>query len=97
VEPQVMGRAVIAADHGAARETVVPGETGWLAKPGDAIAWADALRTAIEAGAGRRSAMGEAGRIRAMRLYSVEAMCEATLAVYMRVLESRRARAAQPA
>ncbi|OJU12259.1 MAG: glycosyl transferase, partial [Caulobacterales bacterium 68-7] len=30
VEPQVMGRPVIAAAHGATRETVVPGETGWL-------------------------------------------------------------------
>jgi glycosyltransferase involved in cell wall biosynthesis len=91
VEPQVMGRAVIAADHGAARETVVDGETGWLAAPGDPIAWADALQTAIEAGVGRRGIMGEAGRLRACRLYSVEAMCEATLAVYVQVLERRRA------
>jgi glycosyltransferase involved in cell wall biosynthesis len=89
VEPQVMGRAVIAADHGAARETVVRDETGWLAAPGDPAAWADALQTAIEAGAGRRAAMGEAGRTRARRLYSVDAMCEATLAVYARVLEAR--------
>jgi glycosyltransferase involved in cell wall biosynthesis len=97
VEPQVMGRAVIAADHGAARETVVHGETGWLISPGDAVAWADALQTAIEAGAGRRAAMGEAGRLRARRLYSVEAMCEATLAVYGRVLQARHARTSEPA
>src|SRR6202012_992445 len=30
-EPQAMGRIVIAADHGATRETIVPGQTGWLA------------------------------------------------------------------
>jgi glycosyltransferase involved in cell wall biosynthesis len=89
VEPQVMGRAVIASDHGATRETVLPGDTGWLAAPGDAAAWADALVTACEAGAGRRATMGDAARNRARRLYSVEAMCEATLAVYRRVLEAR--------
>jgi glycosyltransferase involved in cell wall biosynthesis len=89
VEPQVMGRAVMAADHGAARETVVRDETGWLVAPGDANAWADALQTAVEAGAARRAAMGEAGRRRALRLYSVEAMCASTLDVYVRVLENR--------
>jgi glycosyltransferase involved in cell wall biosynthesis len=89
VEPQVMGKPVIAADHGAARETVAPGETGWLAKAGDAEAWADALQAACEAGAGGRATMGDAARRRARRLYSVDAMCEATLAVYARVLEAR--------
>jgi glycosyltransferase involved in cell wall biosynthesis len=86
VEPQVMGRPVMAADHGATRETVVVGETGWLVKPGDAEAWAQALLTACEAGAARRQAMGQAARARARRLYSVDAMCEATLDVYARVL-----------
>ena len=94
VEPQIMGRAVIAADHGAARETVVHGQTGWLAAPGDPDAWAQALNTALEAGVGRRGAMGELGRARARKLYSVEAMCEATLAVYVQVLETRARNAA---
>lgn len=89
VEPQVMGRPVLAADHGAARETVVPGETGWLVAPGDAEAWASALETARKAGASTRHAMGQAARARARRLYSVDAMCEATLNVYARVLEAR--------
>ena len=93
VEPQIMGRAVIAADHGAARETVVHGQTGWLAAPGDADAWAQALAVALDAGVGKRAAMGELGRARARKLYSAEAMCEATLAVYVQVLETR-ARAA---
>jgi glycosyltransferase involved in cell wall biosynthesis len=89
VEPQVMGRTVIAADHGATRETVVPDATGWLAAPGDPVAWADALQQALEVGAAKRAQMGEAARARARRLYSVDAMCEATLAVYSRVLEAR--------
>ena len=93
VEPQVMGRPVIAADHGATRETVVPGETGWLAAPGDVEAWAQALNDACEAGAAGRQAMGMAARSRARRLYSVDAMVEATLKVYARVIAGQKARA----
>jgi glycosyltransferase involved in cell wall biosynthesis len=86
VEPQAMGLPVIAADHGATRETVVPGQTGWLVKPGDAEAWAEALQAAIALGPEGRARMGRAAAERARRLYSVEAMCAATLAVYARVL-----------
>lgn len=89
VEPQVMERPVIVSDHGGARETVVDGETGWRAPPGDVAAWAGAMTAAIEAGGARRRAMGQAAAARARRLYSVDAMCEATLAVYARVLEAR--------
>lgn len=89
VEPQVMGRPVLAADHGATRETVIPGQTGWLVKPGDGPAWATALGEAVAASKGRREAMGRAGQERARRLYSVEAMCRATLDVYADVIARR--------
>jgi glycosyltransferase involved in cell wall biosynthesis len=90
VEPQAMGRPVIAADHGAPAETVLAAETGWLVRPGDPDALADAMAAAIAAGPERRDAMGAAGMTRARQLYSVKAMCEATLAVYARVLEDAR-------
>jgi len=86
VEPQVMGVPAIASAHGATRETVVPGETGWLVKPGDAQAWADALEAAIVLGPAGRARMGVVAAERARRLYSVGAMCAATLDVYARVL-----------
>ena len=89
VEPQVMGRPVMASDHGATRETIVPGETGWLVAPGDAQAWADALIEACEIGAAGRQTLGQAARLRARRLYSVDAMCEATLKVYAHILRAR--------
>jgi glycosyltransferase involved in cell wall biosynthesis len=89
VEPQAMGRPVIAADHGGQRETVVDGETGWLVPPGDADALARAMIEAMDAGPAQRAIMGAAGRARTGRLYSVAAMCEATLNVYAEVLEGR--------
>ncbi|MDP1632437.1 MAG: glycosyltransferase family 4 protein [Caulobacter sp.] len=90
VEPQVMGRPVIAADHGAARETVIDGETGWLAAPGNAEAWARALAHAVDVGVAGRQTIAAAAAIRSRQLYSVEAMCDATLDIYARVLEERR-------
>ena len=89
VEPQAMGRPVIAAAHGGTTETVVAGETGWLAAPRNAEAWAEALAHAIDLGPQARARIGEAAMARARRLYRVEAMCEATLAAYERVLEAR--------
>jgi glycosyltransferase involved in cell wall biosynthesis len=86
VEPQAMGRPIIAADHGAPRETVLAGETGWLFKPRDPQALAHAMAEAIAAGPERRAAMGAAGQARARRLYSAAAMCEATLEVYAGLL-----------
>jgi glycosyltransferase involved in cell wall biosynthesis len=91
VEPQVMGRPVIASSHGAVTETVVDGITGWLAAPGDDASWAAAIAHALDLGPGRRMAIGEAGLRRCRELFSVDAMCAATLAAYERVLETRAA------
>jgi len=89
VEPQAMGRPVIAADDGALTETVVDGVTGWLVTPGDAQAWADAMGRAVDLGPGKRLEMGQAGLNRVRQLYRNDLMCEATLAAYERVLEAR--------
>ena len=89
VEPQIMGRPVLASDLGGMTETVVHGETGWRVAPGDPEAWAGAINRALEAGPGRLAAMGQAAANRARRLYSVDAMCEATLKAYEQVLEAR--------
>jgi glycosyltransferase involved in cell wall biosynthesis len=84
-----LGRPAIAAAHGGAIETVVDGTTGWLAPPGDAPAWADAIARAIDAGPDGRARIGQAAMTRARSLYRVDAMCEATLKAYERVLEGR--------
>jgi glycosyltransferase involved in cell wall biosynthesis len=89
VEPQAMGRPVLVSDHGGAAETVVEGETGWKLPVGDAAAWAAGLAAAADASVSKRQAMGKAAMLRVRRLYSVDAMCAATLDVYARVLEGR--------
>jgi glycosyltransferase involved in cell wall biosynthesis len=89
VEPQAMGRPVIASNHGGTTETVSDGVTGWLVPPDEPTAWAAAMLKAIDVGPGRRSEMGLVGMNRTRQLYRVDAMCDATLAAYERVLEAR--------
>jgi glycosyltransferase involved in cell wall biosynthesis len=91
VEPQVMGRPVIASDHGGTTETVLPGQTGWRAPPGDIDAWARAMAKAAELGRDGLGVLGRTARERATRLYSNDAMCAATLAVYEELLKAREA------
>ncbi|MDI7773847.1 glycosyltransferase family 4 protein [Asticcacaulis sp. EMRT-3] len=86
VEPQAMQRPPLAAAHGATVETVVPGETGWLVRPGDAQAWAEAMREAMSLTPEQRFEMGLAGRARVKALFSLETMCARTLDVYRSLL-----------
>lgn len=89
VEPQAMGRPVLVSNHGGAVETVVEGETGWKLAVGDPAAWAAGLAVAADTSVSKRGAMGKAAMLRARKLYSVDAMCAATLDVYARILEGR--------
>jgi glycosyltransferase involved in cell wall biosynthesis len=86
VEPQAMGRPVLAAAHGGTAETVADGETGWLLTPGSLVDWAAGLTAAAQSSAQTRAQMGLAGQARSRRLYGLDVMCAATLAVYARVL-----------
>ena len=88
VEPQIMGRPVLASDHGAFRETVIEGETGLLLAPADVTAWQAGLAKLLALSPKDRAKMGTAGRERAVRLFGVEAMTAATLAVYGRLVGS---------
>lgn len=86
-EAQAMGRPVIAADHGGAREVVAPGETGWLIPPGDADALARALDTALRMGQHDKDALARAARSRMAAHFSKTALQEATLRVYRELLQ----------
>jgi glycosyltransferase involved in cell wall biosynthesis len=92
-EAQAMGRPVIATDHGGARETVIPGKTGWLVPPGDASALAQALRETLAMDRWARESLA-ARAIRHIRAdYTKEMMCARTLALYQELLAEWRDRA----
>jgi len=86
VEAQAMGRPVIATDHGGARETILPGKTGWLVPPGDSLELASALRKAVHLDPDIRAQMATAGREHVMEEYRVELMAARTMFVYRELL-----------
>jgi glycosyltransferase involved in cell wall biosynthesis len=85
-EASAMERPVIATDHGGARETVLPGNSGLLTPPGDSEALAQALRKLIAAVPAARAAMGAEGRAHIARHFTVERMTADTIALYRELL-----------
>ncbi len=97
VEAQAMGRPTIVTDHGAARETVLAGETGWLTPPGNAGALARALEEALALDADARETLAARAMPRVRAAFSKQAMCDRTLAIYRELLDERAAAGAAPA
>lgn len=93
IEAQAMGRPIVAADHGGARETVLPGETGWLVKPNDAAALADGIRAALALDGAARDRLATRAVAHVRENFSRYQMCARTLAVYSELLDAQAARA----
>ena len=86
VEAQAMGRPVIATDHGGARETVIPGSTGWLVPPGDTTAMAAAIEHALRLEPEARDALARRARGHIAQNFTREAMCGRYIDVYEELL-----------
>jgi glycosyltransferase involved in cell wall biosynthesis len=86
VEAQAMGRPVIATDHGGARETVIPGSTGWLVAPGDTAALAATIAEALSLGPVERAAYARRARAHIATGFTREMMCARTIDVYEELL-----------
>jgi glycosyltransferase involved in cell wall biosynthesis len=85
-EAQAMGRPVIATDHGGARETIVPGLTGWLVPPQDPAALAAAIAEALALGPGERAALARRAMRHVAANFTRESMCARTIAIYEELL-----------
>src|SRR5690606_27144694 len=90
VEAQAMGKPVIATDHGGARETVLPGDTGWLVPPGDAEKLAEALEAALALTPQRRLQIAALARAHVQRRFTVDGMTDGYLKVYTDLLFPQR-------
>ncbi len=86
VEAQAMGRPVIATDHGGARETVMPGSTGWLVPPSDPTALAGAIGEALALDPIARRALARRSRSHIAAGFTREAMCARTIEIYEEIL-----------
>jgi len=86
VEAQAMGRPAIATNHGGARETIVPGVTGWLVPPREPAALAAAIGEALSLTADERQQLARRSIAHIAARYTREAMCAGTIRVYEELL-----------
>src|SRR5580704_3865672 len=86
IEAQAMGRPVVATDHGGARETIIPGNTGWLVPPGDPAALAAAIGEALSLDAAAREAFARRARAHIAAGFTRELMCARTIEIYEELL-----------
>lgn len=91
VEAQAMGRAVVATNHGGARETVIDGKTGWLVTPGDVDDLARGMSEALNASKDEKNILAMEARTWVESKFSLTKMCSGTLAVYIELLQDRKA------
>ena len=95
-EAQALGRQIIAADHGGARETIIHGETGWLTPPGDAKALAETINAVLATSDAGRQKLSERAKSHIQKNFSKERMCERTLDVYNDVLSLKPSDSGNP-
>lgn len=81
LEAMAFGLPVVATAVGGIPEVVADGETGVLVPPGDCAALSNALLV-LAAHAGKRHALGRAGRERWARFFTLDRCVEATLEAY---------------
>ena len=87
IEAQAMGKLVIATDHGGARETIIPNETGYLVPVDDADSMAEAIRFALGRDEATINAMASYAKQHVRRFFSSDLMKEKTIAVYRELLD----------
>ncbi|MEN8197232.1 MAG: glycosyltransferase, partial [Pseudomonadota bacterium] len=85
-EAQAIGKPVIAPNHGAAPEILLPEVTGWLVPPGDPHALARALEKALDLDTNARERLAQAAIARVRANFTTRQMCDATIAVYRELL-----------
>jgi glycosyltransferase involved in cell wall biosynthesis len=88
LEAMAAGRPIVASRVATIPEVVADGETGLLVPAGDPLALADALAQLAE-DPDRAARMGEAGRERLRRQFSVEKMVGDTELLYRELLDER--------
>ena len=85
-EASAMGSIVIASDHGAFRETILDGKTGWLFPTEDSRSLAVRIENALNLSTDERRFIGNAGIENVRHQFDNETMFKKTLKVYHDIL-----------
>ncbi len=90
LEAMAMGKAVVASRVGGIPEVVEDGVSGLLVPPEKPAALAEAIIKLIE-NPGLRETMGQAGRIRVEKFFSIQRVFEQTVTLYQNLLKTKEA------
>ena len=88
IEGSAMGCPVVAFDHGGASESIIHGETGWLAKPSDADDLADGIAQALGLTQKQRQKLANDAQNFVEKNFTSEKMCQSTISIYVDLLKS---------
>jgi len=88
VEAQAMGRPIVAANHGGAQETIIPGQTGWLVEPNNAKALAAGIEEALTLSPTQRSMLATRAMSHVAEHFTKTQMADKTLDVYAELLRN---------
>ncbi|MGL4426979.1 MAG: glycosyltransferase family 4 protein [Alphaproteobacteria bacterium] len=89
-EAGAMERPVIAADHGASKEIVIPEETGFLFQSGQVGSLLSALEQILTLNKSAYKAMGKQAKKRILTHFSQDHFCNETLRLYEKISEQKR-------
>lgn len=87
-EAQAMGRVVIASNHGGACELISNNRTGFLTPVGDANVLASVLDMVLSMTPAERQAIGMAAQESVRSNFSIQKMCDRTIALYKEILNN---------
>ena len=86
-EAEAMKRVVVASSHGGAIELIKNGKTGFLVPVGEAEALAEAVDKVLEMTPAQRAKIGEKASESVCQNFTIQKMCEKTLALYKEFLK----------
>ena len=87
-EAQAMGRVVIASNHGGACELISNDRTGFLTPVGDSRILASVLDSVLAMSPSERQAIGMAAQTSVRENFSIQKMCDRTIALYKEILNN---------
>ena len=87
-EAQAMARVVVASNHGGACELISNNRTGFLTPVGDSKVLASVLDSVLSMPAVERQAIGLAAQESIRDNFSIQKMCDRTIALYKEILNN---------
>ena len=88
IEAQIMGKPIIATNHGGAMETIIDGQTGWLIPPNDAEALKQAIDNVLSLSDEEKNILANNAISNVLENFTNDQMVNKTLDVYSELVHA---------